>query len=216
MSWSPTALWTSSAATAESTPPESAQSTRSLADLRADALDLLLDHGGGRPRGRRAGDLVEEVLQHVHPVRRVHDLGMELHAVERALGRLERARSASTDDPATTRAPSGGATTESRCDIQTVCSAGVSFSSDRLLDLELRLAELGDAGAVDAAAEVERHQLHAVADAERRDAELEDARIDVRRAVGVHRRGAAAEDDARTDCGRAPPPARSCAPTSSE
>src|SRR5436189_184217 len=30
------------------------------------------------------------------------------------------------DEPATTAAPSGGATTESRCDIQTVCSGGVS------------------------------------------------------------------------------------------
>src|SRR5258707_188721 len=33
-------------------------------------------------------------------------------------------------EPATTRAPSGGATTESRCDIHTVCSVGVAFSSD--------------------------------------------------------------------------------------
>ena len=53
------------------------------ADLRADPLDLLLDHGGGRPRGRHAGDAVEEVLQHLLAVRRVHDLGVELDAVER-------------------------------------------------------------------------------------------------------------------------------------
>ena len=75
VSWSPTALWTSSAATAESTPPERPQMTRSRADLGADPLDLLLDHGGGRPRGRRAGDVVEEVLEQVLAVRRVHDLG---------------------------------------------------------------------------------------------------------------------------------------------
>src|SRR6185437_5377818 len=60
---------------------------------------------------------------------------------------------------------------------------------------ELRLAELRRVGAVDAPAEVEGHQLRAVTDAERRDAELEDARVDARRAVGVHRRGPAAEDD---------------------
>jgi hypothetical protein len=67
---------------------ESAQHPRA-SDLRADPLDLLLDHRGGRPRGRRARDAVEEVLQHLVPVGRVHDLGMELDAVEPALGRLE-------------------------------------------------------------------------------------------------------------------------------
>ena len=55
--------------------------------------------------------------------------------------------------------------------------------------------ELGDAGALDFAAELLRHQLHAVADAERRHAELEDARVDARRPVGVHGRRPAAEDD---------------------
>src|SRR5205814_4033253 len=57
------------------------------------------------------------------------------------------------------------------------------------------LAELAGAGAVDAAAgQVLRHQLHAVADAERRDAEVEDRGIDVWRALGVHRRRPARED----------------------
>ena len=60
-----------------------------LADLGADALDLLLDHGRRRPGGPRAGDAVEEVLQHLLAVRRVHDLGVELDAVEAALRRLE-------------------------------------------------------------------------------------------------------------------------------
>ena len=44
-----------------------------------------------RPRRRRAGDLVEEVLQQVLPVRRVHDLGVELDAVQPAR-RLPRTR----------------------------------------------------------------------------------------------------------------------------
>ena len=60
VSWSPTARWTSSAATAESTPPERPQITRPVADLGADPLDLLVDHRRGRPllarsRRRRAG-----------------------------------------------------------------------------------------------------------------------------------------------------------------
>src|SRR5262249_61639665 len=51
-------------------------------DLRSDPLDLLLDHGCGRPRGRRAGDVVEEVLEQLAAVRRMDDLGMALHAVD--------------------------------------------------------------------------------------------------------------------------------------
>ena len=59
-------------------------------DRRPDPRDLLLDDGSGRPRRRRAGDLVEEVLQDLLPVRRVHDLGVELDAVEPPRAILER------------------------------------------------------------------------------------------------------------------------------
>src|SRR5690606_34743122 len=45
------------------------------------------------------------------------------------------------------------------------------------------------------AAERLRHDLEAVADAERRDAELEDRGVERRRALGVHRRRPAREDD---------------------
>ena len=65
----------------------------------------------------------------------------------------------------------------------------------RLGHLHRRPPELGDAGAVDAAAELERHQLRAVTDAERRDAELEQRGIDARRVVGVDRRRPAAQDE---------------------
>ena len=65
----------------------------------------------------------------------------------------------------------------------------------RLGHLHRRPPELGDAGAVDAAAELERHQLRAVADAERRDAELEQRRVDARGVVGVDGRRAAAQHE---------------------
>jgi hypothetical protein len=65
----------------------------------------------------------------------------------------------------------------------------------RLVGADLCLAELGDAGSLDGAAELERHQLHPVADAERRDPELEDRRVDARRLVRVNRRRSAAEDE---------------------
>ena len=58
-------------------------------DLGANPLDLLLDHRGRRPGRRRLRDPVEEVLEHVRAVRRVHDLGVELDAVERAARVLE-------------------------------------------------------------------------------------------------------------------------------
>ena len=88
-SWSPTALCTSSAATAESTPPGERAEDAVVTDLRADPLDLLLDHGRRRPGRRRVGHGVEEVLQQLLPVRRVHDLRMELDAVEPPVRVLE-------------------------------------------------------------------------------------------------------------------------------
>ena len=57
------------------------------ADLRADPLHLLVDDRSRRPAGRRSRDAVEEVLEHRLAVRRVHDLGVELHAVEPTVAR---------------------------------------------------------------------------------------------------------------------------------
>ena len=64
-----------------------------------------------------------------------------------------------------------------------------------LARLELGLAELGRPGALDDAAEIPRHELHAVADAEGGDPEREDLRVEVGRALRVHRRGTAREDE---------------------
>ena len=69
------------------------------------------------------------------------------------------------------------------------------------LGMELRAPELGGAGALDPPAEVARHELHPVADAERRDAELPQTGIDLGSVVRVDRGGAAAEHDrARVPC----------------
>ena len=163
-------------------------------DLRADPLDLLLDHGGGRPGRRRVRDRVEEVLQEIVAVGRVHDLGMELDAVQAALRVLERRdrRRLRRSDDACARGWRGH-------------RVAVAHPADLLgreireelaaLDGELRLAELGDAGPLDPAAELLRHDLHAVTDAQRRDPEREDARIHLRRAVCVDRGGAARENE---------------------
>jgi hypothetical protein len=67
----------------------------------------------------------------------------------------------------------------SRCDIQ----HGV-----------VRAAELPHLGTLDAPAEREHERLHAVADAQHRDPELQQRRIQARSARRVHRRRAAGED----------------------
>src|SRR5690606_15744844 len=51
-----------------------------VADLRAYALDRLVDEGAGRPVGRAAADAEQEVGDDLVAARRVRDLGVELHA----------------------------------------------------------------------------------------------------------------------------------------
>ena len=70
-----------------------------------------------------------------------------------------------------------------------------AFEEPALLRRHRRLAELGRVRPVDAAAELERHQLHAVADAERRNPEREQLRVDSRCALGVDRSRPAAEHE---------------------
>ena len=57
-----------------------------------------------------------------------------------------------------------------------------------------RAAELADLGALDAAAGGQHQRLHAVADAQHRDPELEQRRVEPRRALGVDGGRAARED----------------------
>ena len=87
--------------------------------------------------------------------------------------------------------PSGASYTVSRCDIQHACASGVPASSRPWLGhRQLRAPELPHLGALDAAAEREHERLHAVTDAEHGDAELQQLRVQLRRARRVHRRRA--------------------------
>ena len=90
VSWSPIALCTSAAATAESTPPESPQITALVADLRADLVDRLLDDRHVGPRGPAPAHVEQERLEHLLAALGVRDLGVELHAVDRAVRIFER------------------------------------------------------------------------------------------------------------------------------
>jgi hypothetical protein len=66
-----------------------------------------------------------------------------------------------------------------------------------LLDRQRRPTELALVGRRDLATEQAGHELRAVADAEHRHPELEQRRIDRRRALGIDRRRSAREDDGR-------------------
>ena len=80
---------TTAAATAESTPPDRPQMARpSASDLLADVRDRLVDDVDHGPGGTAAGG-AQEVRQHLQALLGVHDLGVELHAVEAARRVLE-------------------------------------------------------------------------------------------------------------------------------
>ena len=166
------------------------------ADLGADRRDLLVDDVGRAPVARAAADVLEERRQHLLPVGRVHDLGVELDAVEAALDVLDRG-----DRRLGRRRQRGEALGRRvhRVAMRHPARLGVRRPGQQAAVLghgELRAAELADLGALDLAAQREDERLHAVTDAEHRDAELEQLRIEPRGARRVHRRRPAAQDQA--------------------
>ncbi len=196
VSWSPIARCTSSAATDESTPPESPQMTLPRPDLGADRGDLLLDDRRGAPAALAAADVLQERRQDLLPVGRVDDLGVELDAVDPPLDVLER------------RDGRLGRRRQRRVARRRLVHRVAVRHPARLLrrragqqpaglaDGQPRAAELADLGALDAPAERQHDRLHAVADAQHRDPELEQLRVQPRRARRVHGRRAAREDQA--------------------
>ena len=123
--------------------------------------------------GLAAAESVEEARQHVLAVRRVHDLGVKLHPVD-ARARSSNAATGAVAEAASTAKPGGAAVTVSRCTSST--SARRGRPGEQRAGLVTRSAarpNSADLGALDQAAERVRQQLQAVADAEDRDAELE-------------------------------------------
>ena len=78
VSWSPIASWISTAATAESTPPERPQITLPLPTC-ARIFAIACSRKAPMVQSPvEAGDLVDEIAEQLGAVRRVHDLGVEL------------------------------------------------------------------------------------------------------------------------------------------
>ena len=107
VSRSPTARCTSTAATDESTPPDSPQITRWSGPTSSRIRSISLStKWPGVQSGRDAADLEQEIVEDLAAPGRVRHLGMELHAEQRPLGVLERghravvARRGDRDSPA--------------------------------------------------------------------------------------------------------------------
>ena len=149
--------------------------------------------------GRQPRDVVQERLEHLLAALGVRDLGVELHAVD-ARGRGLRARrpgrrSVRRGDDEARSAPSVIASTWL---IHTTCSTRLARRSSSRRAAR-RAARCGRTRRVpvlrDLAAEIAGDELRAVTDAEHGHAGVVDRGVDRRRAVDVHRRGTAREDD---------------------
>ena len=171
VSRSPSARCTISAATEESTPPDRPQIARPSPDLLADQRDLLVDDRrrastAPRSRRRRRGTCAAPAL----PCGVCTTSGWNWIPY-RPRSTDSNAATGEAGEDASAVKPGGGSKTVSRWLIQQVCSAGRPASSrPGSLHLQLGAAELRHLGALDVPAELERHRLHPVTDAQHRDA----------------------------------------------
>ena len=189
MSWSPIARCSSAATTEESTPPDSAEQHAILADLLAHARDRVRDDVAGVPERVATADPADEALEDRGARTGVGHFRVELHAVEaRAVVRHRRERRIrGRRDRRESRRHRLDAVAMAHPDVEDarirrafVVNAVEQARRRRAPDLGV--AELAMRGRRDAAAELRRHRLHAVADAEDRHAELEHG---VRRAAAA-------------------------------
>ena len=169
---------------------------RAVADLGADALDLLGDDRLRAPRALTAADVLEEGGQDLLAVGGVDDLGVELDPVAVAVDVLERRHRRGgrrrQRAGALGRRVHGVAVRHPTA----LLRGGAGQQPPRVGHRELRAPELADLGALYPAAQLECEELHPVADAEHRDPEIEEPRIQPWRLVGVYRGGAARQDQA--------------------
>ena len=200
VSWGPMALCTSAAATAESTPPDRPQMARPVADLGPDGVDRGLDDRAHRPR-RLAAARRRRGSARASPGRA---------ACARPRGGTARRRCRrSTSSKAATGASAVEAVTVNPSG---ALGDGVEVAHPHLLVRRAgrrrtarrrrrrRRARCGRTRPGRCGPPRRRarraSELGAVADAEDRDAEVVDGRVDARGALDVDRLRAAAEDDA--------------------
>ena len=167
-----------------------------VTDLLLQLLDRLLDPARKLPVGLAAADLEEEVAEDLVAVLRVDDFRMELDRVEAlrlVADRRVRAVAARRRDLEALR-DLRDAVAMAHPDDELVGEALEELVAR--LDRHLGLAVLAPLARLHLAAEFLAHELHAVADAEHGEPEVEDAVVNARRPVLEHAVGAAREDDA--------------------
>ena len=170
-----------------------------LADLLADLLDRLVAERAHRPVAVAADDLADEIAQQRRAMRRVHDLEMELRRVElaRLVGDHRDRRIRRGRDRAEAGRQLGHPVAVAHPD--RIFLALLPDALEQLGvfgDLDLGAAELAVMPALDLAAELLRHRLLAVADAEHRHAGVINRLWCKRRILVEHRGGPAGEDHA--------------------
>jgi hypothetical protein len=172
------------------------------ADLGSDARHLLVDDRRHRPVARESGALVEESSQHAHAVRRVHDLRVELHAVELPGVILEHGhrRVVGGGGRGETRGRRGDRVEVAHPDVVDVGRV-VGQQQRRRVATQLGAAVLAAHPAADGAAELLGDELGAVADAEDRHPQDVDLRVERRCAVDVNALRATGQDQRRRFAG---------------
>ena len=168
-----------------------------IADLGADRGNGLAAKGPHGPVAAAAGDLVQEVGDQRRSVRCVVHLGVELQTIEAA-----RLVGDDADGRVRRMADALEAIGQLGHTIAVAHPHGVAAPCPDPVEergfgrrLDLRSAVFGMVAGLDRAAELHRHQLLAIADAEHRDAGLEHGLRRARRTHLRHRGRAAGEDD---------------------
>ena len=151
-----------------------------------------------RPVALEAGDPEREVAQQLGAVGRVHDLGVELHAVVMAalVGDRREGRVLAGRDDLEAGRQLGDPVAVAHPDLLAVARLPDPVEQGRCLaDLELGAAEFAVVTGFDAAAELLGHGLFAVADAQHRHLGLENGVVGGRRLPLDHRGRPAGQDD---------------------
>ena len=146
--------------------------------LRADGRHGLVHVVRHVPVLRAAADVVREAREDRRALLRVRDLGMELHRVEaaRRIGHRRDRACVAAADRRESRRQRGHLVAVAHPDVEEAVPFGVAAVLDAGEELrmsaraDLGIAELAHAPGLDRAAQLRRHRLHAVADAEHRHA----------------------------------------------
>jgi hypothetical protein len=170
----------------------------SVPNLRRDARGRFVDERGDRPIAGAAADIEREVAQQLLAAIGVCHLGVKQQRVVAALGSFHyrHRRVVARRGHGKSRRRRRNEVAVARPHLHFIRHAFQHARRDRGIAPDQRVTELAVRRAAQLAAEHVGHQLHAVADAERRHADVEHGAVAMRRAIFVDAARPAGEDDA--------------------